>query len=80
MKEITRAINENRYAPEKKWQYETIEFIESLDTMYGTMDKYEITVRFKASKYDDNGIKYQINHYVDEDAYGCYWNGTCYLG
>ena len=80
MKEITRAINENQYAPEKKWQYESIELIESIDTMYGVMDKYEVTVRIKAGKYDDNGIKYQINHYVDENEYGCYWNGTCYLG
>lgn len=80
MKEITRAINENQYAPEKKWQFEDLELIETLDTMYGRMDKYEVTVRVKAGKYDNNGIKYQINHYVDENAYGCYWNGTCYLG
>ena len=80
LKEITRAINENQFAPEKKWQYEEIEFIETLDTSFGRLDKYEVTVRFKAAKYDNNGIKYQINHYVDEEAYGCYYNGTCYLG
>lgn len=79
MKEITRAINENQYAPEKKWQYEEIELIKTIATMYGQMDKYEVTVRFKAGKYEDNGIKYQINHYVDENSYGCYWSGTCYL-
>lgn len=79
MKEITRAINENQYAPEKKWQYEEIELMETLDTMYGRLDKYEVTVRFKAGKYENNGIKYQINHYVDENAYGCYYNGACYL-
>lgn len=80
LKEITRAINENQFAPEKKWQYEEIELIEALDTSFGKMDKYEVTVRFKAGKYDDNGIKYQINHYVDENSYSCYFNGTCYLG
>lgn len=81
LKEITRAINENEYAPEKKWQYETITFIESIDTIgFGKMDKYEVTVRIKAGKYDNNGIKYQINHYVDEEVYTSYWNGTCFLG
>ena len=80
MREITKAINANQYAPEKKWQYEEIELIETVDTMYGKMDKYEVTVRFNAAKYDDNGIKYQINHYVDENAYSCYYNGSCYLG
>ena len=85
MKEITRAINENEYSPAKyinakKWEYESVELIETMDTMYGQMDKYEVTVRFKAAKYDDNGIKYQINYYVDENAYGCYFNGSCYLG
>lgn len=81
MKEITRAIRENQYAPEKKWEYESIEFIKTVDTMYGRMDKYEVTVRFKAAKYDDNGIKFEINHYVDaNDVYGCYYNGSCYLG
>ena len=80
MKEITRSINENQFAPEKKWQYEEIRFIETVDTCYGRMDKYEVTVRFKAAKYDDNGIKYQINHYVDEESYSCYYNGSCYLG
>ena len=80
LKEITRAINENEYAPEKRWQYEEIEHIYTFDTAYGRMDKYEVTVRVKAAKYEDNGIKYQINHYADEDAYSCYYNGTCYLG
>ena len=80
MKEITIAINENKYAPEKKWQYETIEHLETIDSMYGKIDKYEVTVRFKAAKYDNNGIKYEILHYVDENEYGCYFNGSCYLG
>lgn len=85
MKEITAAINENKYSPAneanaKKWQYETIEHLETIDSMYGKIDKYEVTVRFKAAKYDNNGIKYEILHYVDENAYGCYFNGNCYLG
>lgn len=80
MKEITRAIKENKYAPEKNWQYEDIEYLETIETMYGRVDKYEVTVRFKAGKYDNNGIKYEILHYVDEGAYVCYYNGSCYLG
>lgn len=80
MKEITKAINGNEYAPEKKWEYESIELLETLDTMYGRLDKYEVTVRFKAPKFENNGIKYQINHYVDaNDVYGCYYNGSCYI-
>lgn len=80
LKEITKSINENEYAPATKWQYEEIRLIETIDTMHGRMDKYEATVRFKAGKYDNNGIKYQINHYVDDDAYVCFFNGSCYLG
>ena len=80
MKEITRAINENQFAPAKKWEYETIEKIETVDTMYGKMDKYDVIVRFKAGKYEDNGMHFGINHYVDEDLYACYFNGSCYLG
>lgn len=84
MKEITRAINENQYSPAKnsnakKWECESIEHIETIDSMYGKIDKYEVTVRFKAAKYDNNGIKYEILHYVDDNAYGCYFNGSCYL-
>lgn len=81
LKEITRAINENQFAPETKWQYESIELIDTVDTVCnGRLDRYEITVRIKAGRYDNNGIKYQINHYADEDAYCCYYNGSCYLG
>lgn len=81
MAEITRAINENEYAPEKKWQYETIELIDALETVCnGHLDRYEVTVKVKAGKYDNNGFKYQINHYVDKNAYCCYYNGACYLG
>ena len=79
LKEITKEINANTFAPEKKWEYETIEHIETKDTLYGQVDKYEVTVRFKAGKYDNNGIKYQILHYVDENAYACFFNGECYL-
>ncbi len=79
LKEITRAINENEFVP-KNWKYEEIEYVETLDTSFGKMDKYIVTVRFKAAKYDNNGIAFQINHYVDENAYRCYYNGECYLG
>lgn len=80
MKEITRAINENQFAPEKKWLYETIEFLQTLDCVDGQLDQYKVTVRFKAGKYDDNGIEYKVNHYVDEEAYHCYFERMCYLG
>ena len=80
MKELAREINENGFAPVVKWSFEEIELLETLDTTYGKLDKYEVTVRIKAGKYDDNGIKYQINHYVDENIYRCYYNGTSYLG
>lgn len=79
LKEITREINENEFVP-KNWKYEEIAYVETLDTTWGKMDKYIVTVRFKAGKYDDNGIAFQINHYVDTNTYQCYYNGSCYLG
>lgn len=80
MKEITMAINKNQFAPNKAWHYEEIELKGRLDSMFGKIDQYEVTVKFKADKYEDNGIKYLINHYIDENAYACFYNGSCYLG
>jgi hypothetical protein len=80
MKEVTRAINENQFAPQGKWTYEEIESIDTVFCAYGQVDRYLVTVRVKAGKYDDNGIRYKVNHYADEDAYHCYYEGTCYLG
>lgn len=81
IKEIMDAIKANRNAPEKKWWIETIEFVDSVDTAYGQMDKYEVIARIsvRSNDYRDNGFKYQINHYVDEESYGCYYNGSCFL-
>ena len=79
LKEIANEINANTFAPESKWQFETIEYIDTKETLYGKLDRYEVTVRFKASKYDDNGYHYQVNHYVDDDAYVIYYQGSCFL-
>ena len=80
MKEITKAIETNQFAPKTKWEFVEIELVKTIESIYGMIDQYEITVQFKAGKYEDNGMKFLINHYVDENSYACFYNGICYLG
>ena len=80
LKEITRGIRTCEFAP-KKWEFETIEQIEETkETSFGKMTKYLLNIRFPASKYDDNGMKFQVCHYEDNDAYAVFFDGNTYLG
>ena len=78
--EIIKEIKANRFAPKTEWHIESIELVKTIDSCYGMIDQYEIVVKFKAGSYDDNGVKYLVNHYVDESSYVCFYNGLCYLG
>ena len=80
LKEIAREIRENEFTRKIKWDFESIEQLETKDTSYGKMTKYEVIIRYNASKYDDNGHKFEVNHYEDSDSYAVYWNGSTYLG
>ncbi len=80
LKNIAREIRTCEFAP-KKWEFETIEQIdETKETSFGKMTKYLVTIKFKAAKYDDNGMKFQVAHYEDDDAYRVYFDGNTYLG
>lgn len=80
LKEIARGIRTCEFAP-KKWEFETIEQIEETkETSFGKKTKYLLTIRFPASKYDDNGMKFQVCHYEDNDAYAVFFDGNTYLG
>lgn len=79
LKGIAKAINENRFAP-KQWAFESISHVDTKEyTTYGKLVKYEVVVRIKAGKYEDNAITFQVNHYVDEDSYTTYYDGSFYL-
>lgn len=81
LKEIAREISANELAKKVKWKFESIEWIKTIDdTFYGRMTKYEVVIRYNAPKYEDNGYKFEVNHYEDEDCYAVYWNGSTYLG
>lgn len=80
IKEITRTIKENQFAPTTKWEIVEIELVKTLESVYGMIDQYEITIRFEAGKYEVNGVKYLVNHYFDKNAYDCFYNGLCCLG
>lgn len=80
LKEIAREIRANEFTRNIKWQFESIEQLETIeDTAYGRLTRYEVVIRYNASKYDDNGHKFQVNHYEDSDSYAVYWNGSTYL-
>ena len=78
---MAREINTNALVKGVKWQFESIEQIEKTkDSSYGKLTKYEVFVRYKASKYDNNGYRLLVNHYEDSDSYAVFWNGDAYLG
>lgn len=79
-REIAREIKANEFTKNIKWQFESVERLETIEkTTYGRLTRYEVVIRYSSSKYDDNGHKYQVNHYEDSDRYAIYWNGSTYL-
>lgn len=80
LKEIASEIRRCEFAP-AKWTFEEIKQIEETkETAYGKMTKYLLTIRFPASKYDNNGMKFQVCHYEDDDAYAVFFDGYDFLG
>lgn len=80
LNEIAIEIRRSEFAP-KKWTFDTLEQVdETKVTAFGVMTKYMVTIRIKAAKYDDNGIKFQVNHYEEEDSYSVFYAGSVYLG
>ena len=61
-------------------------FVEMIECFGGCqMVKYEVVCSFKAKKYEDNRVKFQINLYESTDEnedqrIGCYFDGTFYQG
>lgn len=43
----------------------------------GQLIKYEVTTAFKAPKYENNRVNWQVNIYQDNST-GVYFNGTSY--
>lgn len=81
LREIAREINTIEFTRKIKWQFESIEQLGTIEeTAYGRLTKYEVIIRYNASKYDDNGHKFEVYHYEDSDSYAVYWNGSTYLG
>lgn len=80
LKKIAREIRANAFCPKAKWEFEEIEHLETIDdTAYGRITKYLVTIRFNDAKYDNNGRKFQVNHYEDDDAYVVFFDGSTYL-
>lgn len=80
LKEIATGIRACEFAP-KKWAFDTIEQAgETKMTSFGKMTKYIVTIKFNAARYDDNGIRFQVNHYEDSHAYSIFYDGAVYLG
>ena len=79
LKLIADEIRKNEFTTTKRWWLDSIEEIETVDTYYGTLTRYEVIISFSAGKYDDNGMKYQVNHYEDSDTYRVLWDGNTFL-
>lgn len=71
--EIRRAIENNKYRPPIAWQFASVELKEVKNTCFGKMEKYDVVVAFDGGLY--NRAKYQVNYYIDENSYGCYYDG-----
>lgn len=82
LNELAKEIRANKFTRSSKWIFESIEQSQpTKNTAYGRLTKYEVVIRYKvSSKYDDNGTRFEVNHYEDDDVYAVYFLKTEYLG
>ena len=51
----------------------------SISTSFGPMSRIRLAFKFNASKYEQNGAVFLVNHYLDNDSYYVFYDGKVYL-
>lgn len=76
LEQVTKLIKKDQFVPVGKWEYKSIQPMDTKDTTWGKLYRFIFTIKHKPDKYERTLTEYQVNYYYDEHRYVIYYNGT----